>query len=297
MFSSCVTAERWIPLPVSQALQNNKVGLGTRLQIYSCERFAYEVCSAEEWTTILTKNGWDMVQLRDARYDHVIHMVSAASGAELSYQTTPFRTEEPHLARERDAAATKVWSVPEHFCAVLYVCMHTSPHRPGLVTMHTSPHRPGLVTMHTSPHRPGLVTMHTSPHRPGLVTMHTSPHRPGLVTMHTSPHRPGLVTMHTSPHIVTMHTSPHRPGLGHHAHISTQAWLGHPCHDVLDNSTGFEDKLHRVIRSISTRIGGNHLCARHQVTFGVHLLKSRAFLLTSMPDDNKVPIGSCNLRV
>ena len=77
-----------------------------------------KVCSAEEWSFILTKNGWDMSQLRDARYDHVIHMTSFANGAELLYHMTAVRREELHLARERDAAAAKV-----HYCCVcVYVC-------------------------------------------------------------------------------------------------------------------------------------------------------------------------------
>ncbi|KAL5477996.1 hypothetical protein EMCRGX_G024869 [Ephydatia muelleri] len=140
-----------------------------------CDRGAMDpsaFCSAEEWASILTKNGWDMSQLRDARYDHVIHMTSSATGAESSYHTTPVRREKPHLAREQDAAAAK-------------------------------------------------------------------------------------------------------------------AWLGHPCHDVLDNSAGFENKLQRAVRSISMRIGSSHLCARQHTILGGHLLKTRAFLLVSPPDENK----------
>ena len=78
-----------------------------------------KVCSAEEWSFILTKNGWDMLQLRDARYDHVIHMTSFANGAELLYHTTAVRREELHLARERDAAAAKV----QYCCVCVCVCV------------------------------------------------------------------------------------------------------------------------------------------------------------------------------
>lgn len=39
------------------------------------------------WEGILARNGWNEVDLRDARYNHIIHMVSAANGAEPFYST------------------------------------------------------------------------------------------------------------------------------------------------------------------------------------------------------------------
>jgi hypothetical protein len=33
------------------------------------------------------------------------------------------------------------------------------------------------------------------------------------------------------------------------------AWLGHPYMDVVDNSTGFEEKLHRVVEAVCRRLG------------------------------------------
>lgn len=48
----------------------------------------HTVCSEEEWQTLISEDGWDSVQLRDARYDQIIHMVTAANGAEAFYQVT-----------------------------------------------------------------------------------------------------------------------------------------------------------------------------------------------------------------
>lgn len=39
------------------------------------------------WEGILSRNGWNEVDLRDTRYNHIIHMVSAANGAEPFYST------------------------------------------------------------------------------------------------------------------------------------------------------------------------------------------------------------------
>ena len=39
------------------------------------------------WSAILDSQGWNMVQLRDKRYDAVVHLVTAADGAELFYSS------------------------------------------------------------------------------------------------------------------------------------------------------------------------------------------------------------------
>ncbi len=68
------------------------------------------VSSEEEWQGILSTLGLDSVQIRDARYDHIVHMVTAAIGAESFYQITnnEIRKETKELARERDAGAAQV---------------------------------------------------------------------------------------------------------------------------------------------------------------------------------------------
>ncbi len=54
--------------------------------------------------------GWDSIQLRDARYDQVVHMMTAASGAEQFYQlaNNSARSEGIELARELDTKAAQV---------------------------------------------------------------------------------------------------------------------------------------------------------------------------------------------
>ena len=43
------------------------------------------VIPREQWEDILKRNQWNEVDIRDSRYHHIIHMVSAANGAELFY--------------------------------------------------------------------------------------------------------------------------------------------------------------------------------------------------------------------
>ena len=58
----------------------------------------------------MSAHGLDLLQLRDARYDQVIHMVTAANGAEPFYQLTnnSTRSEGCQLARELDVKAGQV---------------------------------------------------------------------------------------------------------------------------------------------------------------------------------------------
>jgi hypothetical protein len=45
------------------------------------------VISCEKWERMIVANGWNSVELRDNRYNQIIHMVSAANGAEDFYTT------------------------------------------------------------------------------------------------------------------------------------------------------------------------------------------------------------------
>lgn len=64
------------------------------------------------WQALLDELGLSEVKLRDARYDAVIHMVSAAVGAEQFYttETNSARTEGIELARELDGRILKAWT-------------------------------------------------------------------------------------------------------------------------------------------------------------------------------------------
>ena len=68
------------------------------------------VCTEEAWSAMIKLLGYDTLQLRDARYDQIIHMVTAANGAEPFYQVSnnPIRSEGLELAKERDYKASQV---------------------------------------------------------------------------------------------------------------------------------------------------------------------------------------------
>ena len=78
-----------------------------------CDRGAMDASafiSREQWEHILHRNGLDEVEIRDNRYNQVIHMVSAAKGAEQFYSIEHHasRSEGIELAKDRDTAAARV---------------------------------------------------------------------------------------------------------------------------------------------------------------------------------------------
>lgn len=60
---------------------------------------------------VLSENNWNSIDLRDNRYNQVIHLITAANGAEKFYNTedNPCRTEGLELAREMDIKAMESW--------------------------------------------------------------------------------------------------------------------------------------------------------------------------------------------
>lgn len=72
--------------------------------------------SEESWDRVLKRNGLNAIELRDKRYDQVIHLVTAANGAEEFYNTedNPTRTEGLELARMRDQATGEAWTEHPH---------------------------------------------------------------------------------------------------------------------------------------------------------------------------------------
>jgi hypothetical protein len=42
---------------------------------------------ADKWFKMKSANNWNEIDVRDNRYNHIIHMVSAANGAERFYST------------------------------------------------------------------------------------------------------------------------------------------------------------------------------------------------------------------
>lgn len=67
--------------------------------------------SQESWDRVMKRNSLNAVELRDNRYDQVVHLVTAAIGAEEFYNTddNPMRTEGLELAINRDHATGEAW--------------------------------------------------------------------------------------------------------------------------------------------------------------------------------------------
>ncbi|MDP3999310.1 MAG: AAA family ATPase [bacterium] len=64
----------------------------------------------DEFKEILRRNNWNIVQLRDERYDAVFHLVTAAEGAPEFYNlNNPARLENPDQAKETDCKTKQAW--------------------------------------------------------------------------------------------------------------------------------------------------------------------------------------------
>ncbi|XP_066144982.1 TRPL translocation defect protein 14 isoform X2 [Euwallacea fornicatus] len=79
-----------------------------------CDRGAMDASafiSKEMWENIMASNSWNNIELRDNRYNQIIHMVSAAKGAEdyYSIEDHSCRSEGVELARELDTKAAAAW--------------------------------------------------------------------------------------------------------------------------------------------------------------------------------------------
>ena len=78
-------------------------------------------CTPEAWSMVLEELGTTTARLRDGRYDHIIHLVTAANGAEPFYSLeqagqegeggeVSARTESVEQARELDVQTLDAWS-------------------------------------------------------------------------------------------------------------------------------------------------------------------------------------------
>lgn len=79
-----------------------------------CDRGAMDASAyiaKDKWEHIMNENFWNSVELRDNRYNQIIHMVSAARGAEEFYSIEDHncRSEDVQLARELDVKAAAAW--------------------------------------------------------------------------------------------------------------------------------------------------------------------------------------------
>jgi hypothetical protein len=75
---------------------------------------------AESWAALLEEGGWTNPGLRDQRYEAVIHLVTAAEGAESFYttQNNAVRKETPAQARELDGWTKNAWVGHPHLRVV-----------------------------------------------------------------------------------------------------------------------------------------------------------------------------------
>lgn len=75
----------------------------------TCDGRAY--MPSDMWRIMLQQNSWDMVSIRDARYDLVVHLVTAAEGAETFYtlENNQTRTESASEAKRVDERTQAAW--------------------------------------------------------------------------------------------------------------------------------------------------------------------------------------------
>lgn len=98
-------------------IENTFFALGescTRNCLIICDRGAMDASafiSTEKWEYMLASNNLNSVDLRDNRYNQIIHLVSAANGAEDFYSTEDHvcRSEGVETARELDYKAAAAW--------------------------------------------------------------------------------------------------------------------------------------------------------------------------------------------
>lgn len=72
------------------------------------------------WQALLDETAWNTIQLRDRRYEAVIHMVTSADGAEEFYtsQNNEARYETVPMAKELDKKLINAWVGHPHFSII-----------------------------------------------------------------------------------------------------------------------------------------------------------------------------------
>lgn len=104
-------------LHVMMALEDSFLAVASatgRPSIILCDRGTMDASAylpPESWTAVLDEHDWTVVGLRDRRYEAVIHLVTAADGAEAFYTTenNTVRTETLAQARLLDQRVRNAW--------------------------------------------------------------------------------------------------------------------------------------------------------------------------------------------
>ena len=77
-------------------------------------------CDENVWQAILDETGWSTIHLRDRRYEAVIHLVTAADGAESFYTdvNNAARYETVQQAKDLDKRLINAWVGHPHFSII-----------------------------------------------------------------------------------------------------------------------------------------------------------------------------------
>ncbi len=100
------------------------------------DNFAY--CTPEVRDKVMTDNGWILEKIRDERYDAVVHLVTAADGAEKFYslENNQARTETPEVARWIDKKTQSVWTGHPNFTVISNTTVGSFKHKMDEVYKH-----------------------------------------------------------------------------------------------------------------------------------------------------------------
>ncbi|XP_001986996.2 TRPL translocation defect protein 14 isoform X1 [Drosophila grimshawi] len=98
-------------------IENTYFELGnssTRNCLIICDRGVMDASayiSKDKWEKMMAGNKWNPVEMRDNRYNQILHLVSAANGAEDFYSTEDHacRSEGVEMARELDYKSAAAW--------------------------------------------------------------------------------------------------------------------------------------------------------------------------------------------
>ncbi|XP_005187934.1 TRPL translocation defect protein 14 isoform X4 [Musca domestica] len=98
-------------------IENTYFELGkssTRNCLIICDRGVMDASayiSKDKWEKMMASNNWNPIEMRDNRYNQILHLVSAANGAEEFYTTEEHacRSEGVELARELDYKSAAAW--------------------------------------------------------------------------------------------------------------------------------------------------------------------------------------------